>query len=314
MRLDEILDRVLRAPVPPVHASIAAWWAVHRAEVRGLPTIARAMIGGASADRLSWAFAAGYGAALRALVPDALLGEEDLAALAATEERGAHPKGILTELRRDAAGALSLHGKKRWVTMAPEAQWLFVVARDVAAPPSASDRPVLRVVRVARAAAGVTVQTLPPTPFVPEIPHAEIALDAVAVGAGDVLPGDGYDRYLKPFRTIEDIHVHAAALAWLGALARRPGFADAPVARISAVLAALHALARADPSAPTPHVALAGAIAGTESLLSDLDADWARAPAEVRARWDADRALFGVAGKVRAQRTARAFERLREPG
>jgi hypothetical protein len=31
----------------------------------------------------------------------------------------------------------------------------------------------------------------------------------------DLLPGDGYDRYLKPFRSIEDIHIQAATLAWV---------------------------------------------------------------------------------------------------
>ena len=39
--------------------------------------------------------------------------------------------------------------------------------------------------------------------FVPEISHAEVELDRVKVSDADVLPGDGYDDYLKPFRTIE---------------------------------------------------------------------------------------------------------------
>lgn len=303
--MNELLERVLTAPAPPEHASLAQWWAAHRAATRGLPTIARAILGGAAADRLGWAFAAGYGAALRALVPAELLGEDEIGALAATEERGAHPKGILTELRDG-----TLHGRKRWVTMAPEAHWLFVVAREPRANDGEGERPLLRVVRVCRTAPGVTVTPLPPTPFVAEIPHAEITLDGVAVGPSDVLPGDGYDRYLKPFRTIEDIHVHAAALAWLGGVARRHGFSDPLVARAAGILAALHALGASDPSAPATHVALAGTLAATESLLSDLAPEWSRAPGEMRARWEADRALFGVAAKARAQRSARAFERL----
>ena len=40
-------------------------------------------------------------------------------------------------------------------------------------------------------------------------------------GEADLLPGDGYDIYLKPFRTIEDIHVHAALIGYLVGVARR---------------------------------------------------------------------------------------------
>src|SRR5690348_2628168 len=106
MQLDVLLDRVLRAAPPVTHASIAAFWSAHRDATRGLPPIERAILGGAAADRLAWAFAAGYAAALRGLVSEADLPEGDLAALAATEQGGAHPRAIATELRADG----TLHG------------------------------------------------------------------------------------------------------------------------------------------------------------------------------------------------------------
>ena len=53
----------------------------------------------------------------------------------------------------------------------------------------------------------MTIEDRPPTPFAPEIPHARITLANVTVRDEDVLPGDGYARYLKPFRTIEDTFV-----------------------------------------------------------------------------------------------------------
>ncbi len=34
------------------------------------------------------------------------------------------------------------------------------------------------------------------------------------VADDELLPGDGYDDLLKPFRTIEDTHVLAAAVGW----------------------------------------------------------------------------------------------------
>jgi hypothetical protein len=65
---------------------------------------------------------------------------------------------------------------------------------------------------------------MPPTRFVPEVPHARLAFDGVAVAHEDVLPGDGYERYIKPFRSVEDIHVTAAVLAYLLAEAGRRGW------------------------------------------------------------------------------------------
>jgi hypothetical protein len=298
---------VLAGEAPRAHPTIADWWQAHRTATRGLSPIERALLGGASADRVAWAFAAGYAAALRALVPG--LEEDGLAALAATEEGGAHPRAIKTELRPAEGGAFALHGVKRFVTLATEAAILYVVAREAGT--EVDGRPQLRVVKVGRNAEGVRAVPLPPTPFVPEIPHAEVHFEGVAVAAADVLPGDGYDRYLKPFRTIEDIHVHAAGLAFLVGMARRYGFADAAVARLVALLVALHALAAADPVAVATHVALEGVIRDSEAVLSSLDSEWGKAEPETRARWEADRGLFRVAGKVRVQRAAKAFERLK---
>ena len=42
----------------------------------------------------------------------------------------------------------------------------------------------------------------------------EQRIGCVVVADGDWLPGDGYANYIKPFRTIEDIHVFAALAAW----------------------------------------------------------------------------------------------------
>jgi len=118
--------------------------------------IDRAVRGGHAADRLGYAFAAGYGAALSALVP----GVPPHTSLCATEEGGA------------------------------------------------------QVVKVDPRAPGVTLTEMPPPPFALEIGHAEVRLDTM-VSPEAVLPGDGYDAYLKPFRTVEDVHVHGARLGWM---------------------------------------------------------------------------------------------------
>src|SRR5205814_202856 len=74
-------------------SSMVEWWARHQAVTAGYTRpIEEAIVGGFAADRLGYAFAAGYEAALRALVPD--LPRDTVASLCITERGGAHPAAI----------------------------------------------------------------------------------------------------------------------------------------------------------------------------------------------------------------------------
>jgi hypothetical protein len=233
-------------------------------------------------DRLGHAFREGYAAALRALVPG--LGELEVVALCATEEAGAHPRAIQT--RWDGA---RVTGRKLFVTMGTRADRLLVVARN--------DEGNLQVVSVDARAPGVTLMPMPPTPFVPEIPHAEVRLEAAP---GVALPGDGYKDFLKPFRTIEDIHVFAATVGYLMSLGRRVGWEPLVIARLAALGAALAHLAELEPLAPATHLALGGVLDLGRRLFAELDLKVV--PEDERARWVRDQPILDVAGKVRAQR------------
>jgi acyl-CoA dehydrogenase len=306
----ELLARVLwPGDPPPVLERAEDWWADHLEATRDLARpIDRAIAGAARVDRLGFAFAGGYAAALRAMVPD--LAEGTLCSLAATEEGGAHPRAIATALSRDASGWV-LRGHKKWVTLPPSggahARAILVVAR---LEPAAGDRPSLRVVRIDAAAPGVTITPLPEMPFVPEIPHGSVSLADVRVDEAQILEGDGYDRYLKPFRTIEDIHVHAALLAWLLAIGARASWPAAIRERLLSTLVATRALSELDPSAPAVHVALGGTIATTRTLVTECDPLWDAVDAPIRARWHRDRPLLDVAGKARAARLESAWRSL----
>lgn len=61
---------------------------------------------------------------------------------------------------------------------------------------------------------GVEVQPKPSMSIVPEISHGAVALSNVHVPEENILPGDGYNGYMKPFRSIEDIHVYGALLGY----------------------------------------------------------------------------------------------------
>lgn len=287
MELDAALAPVLfPQPIEPC-ADVEAWWTLHTKRSEGKSTIDSAIAGGAAADRIAWAFASGYASALRSLFP--ALGSKR-ACVAATEERGAHPRAILTTLE-----GRRVRGKKHYVTLGTHAEKLLVVAKEG----EREGRPALRMVLVDAKAPGVTIVSSAAAPFVPEIEHAQIEFDA----DGEPLDGDGYEMFLKPFRTIEDVHVHTAFLAHVGAIGMRSDWPRDLLAKICALVATGRSIATANPRASETHVALGGMIAQSETLLPEIDP-------RMDASWARDKALLQVAGKARAERFTRAFERI----
>jgi acyl-CoA dehydrogenase len=111
--MNSVIDRCLRASTQvPALETVADWWPRWRsnASVRAAP-IEQAIAGGFDADRVGWAFASGYQAALRALVPD--LASDALAALCVTEETGNQPRDVRTVFTARADGGASITGSKR---------------------------------------------------------------------------------------------------------------------------------------------------------------------------------------------------------
>jgi alkylation response protein AidB-like acyl-CoA dehydrogenase len=303
----DVIARVLRqtAQVEPCE-SVSAWWPRHRviaSEVQS--AIDLAIAGGFEADRVGWAFASGYQAALRALVPD--LPGDQICALCVTEEEGNSPRAIKSTLKR-VDGGWRLDGAKRWTTLGPAGGLFLVAARDADA---AGERALLRVARVASNAGGVAVEPMPATRFVPEVPHARLRFEDVRLSENDLLPGDGYDAYVKRFRTVEDIHVHAAVLAYLTREARRLAWPKPWIERALSNLIAMREIARLDAASPATHIALAGALAAGSALMSESEELWRAASTEpAAARWNRDRELLRVASQARELRTARAWERV----
>jgi acyl-CoA dehydrogenase len=296
-------------PIVRPQPALADWWAGFAGlGAEWSSPIQRAIAGGFAADRVAWAFCSGYQAALRALVPG--LSDSTVAVLCATEKDGNHPKAIRTTLERQ-QNQLRMNGHKKWTTLGPAATLLLVVARVGG---DESERPALKVVRVAGDAPGVRLQPMPPTRFVPEAPHAEVYLEDVGVTEADVLDGDGYERYLKPFRTVEDIHVQAAIIAYLVREARVQGGSQPFIEQALAVLQNLAALALAGSSDPMTHLLLAGALQQSAALFARAGELWRSADENdaARLRWARDASLLQVAGSARELRRQRAWQRLAE--
>lgn len=284
-------------------ASVADWKKRFDGEAAGWDSPAdRAVIGGFLADRTAYAFAAGYETALRRLVPS--LPERAVVSFCVTEEKGGHPSSIRASLKKADGGTWTLNGGKKFVTMAMEAELLLVAASTGTSP---DGKNMLRMALVGRSAPGVEVNAMTGLTFVPEISHGTVAFRDVAVADRDLLPGDGYTGYIKPFRTIEDLHVESAILGYLFRCACLFRWPRAVKERITAAIACARALSHDDQSSPALHIAVGGLHAQMGSLIEGLDEYWITADEKTRTGWERDRALLRVAENARNKRLETAW-------
>jgi acyl-CoA dehydrogenase len=275
---------------------------------QGHAPMALALRGGYAADRLAWAFSAGYQAALRALIGGAAPNE--VLSLSVTEASGNRPRDIAARLHTDGQGGWRLSGHKRWASLAPCATRVLVVALDERGVVAPGDRPRLCVADVGVPSAGLTLRSMPPTPFVPEVPHGNISLDAVPLAASAVLPADGYEHYVKPFRTLEDTFVTAATLAYLLRESLARCWPQALSESLVGQLVTLSGLSAAPADDPLVHLALAGVLQQAATLRQQVSDLWAAETEAAAQRWRRDQGLFQVAAGPRAQRGLRAWQRL----
>ncbi len=297
--LDTLLRKLLELRAPTVE-TLELWWRATEESRAGFDTpVDRALLGGALADRVGFAFVGGYQAALEALFGPM----PGITSLCVTEAAGNRPQDISTALKQTNSGSFVVVGRKKWATGGPLAQTLLVAAS------TGSDdlgRNHLRMIRIPANAKGVRI--IPATAsFVPEIPHAEIELDGVEVSEADVLPGDGYADYIKPFRTVEDAHVHAALLGYVLGVARRLKVARDLIEQLLAAALAIRNVALADPRLPATHIALAGSLSQIAHVVGEVELRWEDSEGPEWTRWLRDRAIFRVAGAARAARREKAW-------
>jgi acyl-CoA dehydrogenase len=303
MSTSEVLSRLLAGDAPIGASTVREFLVAANERTATLTSEAdRALGGGAASDRLGYAFAAGYQAALRAL-----LGERAGVAtcLAATEAGGAQPRAILTSLV-DAGDDRLLVGEKQWTTLAEESERMLVFCRDG----EVDGRPRIRAVLLPTQRAGITIERMPDVPFAPEVHHAKVTFAGVRLEPDELLPGDAYTELLKPFRTVEDAHVLCAVIGHLIAVARRYGSDRVWIERLSALALTVRSVATSDPGSAAIHIALGGSFAALDAILAGLTPSLEKAPEEFRSRFERDKPLLRVASKAREARLARAWETL----
>ena len=293
-------------PVPFAAGSIEEYWSAHRAALGRWETpIDGAIAGGFAADRLGFAFAAGYHAALCALVPS--LEPGILTGLSATEAGGAHPRAIRSTLAPASQGGLLLSGEKRWSTLASLASGApgrgeRRHARHGAEPAPHGARAHGRAGSGDHPAAHDALRA--GDPALCRDPrrggrsrHGGAARGRLR-GLSQAVP---HARGSPRSRGSARVPRGGGTSRWLSARCRRAALA---------LLAAAHTLASGPPAAPELHVALGGLLEATARLLEASSAHWARAEPAERERWDRDQPLLSVASGARQARLARAWATL----
>lgn len=250
-----------------------------------------ALVGGLQAATPGLAFLAGYQAALRMLWPAA---PWTAGALCVTENRSTRPADMNTRI-----DGLQITGRKDFVTAAECADWLLVAAREEGE--GQAPRLALSVVR--QGAPGVRIEPLPALPLMPDIGHARLHLEQAH---GERLAGDGWDDYVKPFRTLEDVHVLTAVVAWQFGVGRDCAWPETLLLRLQALLAGCAEVARQAPDAPTTHLLLAGLFAEQQALAGELEVAFAGGPAHWAELWLRDKGLLRIAEAARSKRLEKA--------
>lgn len=283
-----LLSCTQRLPAQPLDD----WFAALQLQLGEAEPWPLALRGGRLAATPGLAFLAGYQAALRVLWPSAPKG---LGALCVTENKSTRPADMHTRL-----SALTLSGRKDFVTAAEAADWLLVAARD-----EAQGAPVhLSLAVVYGGAPGVRIEPLPSLPLMPDIGHARLHLDQAHC---ELLAGDGWEAYVKPFRSIEDLYVLSAVTAWLYGVGQDSGWPQSLQLRLLALLAGCAELTRHCPNAAASHVLLAGLFAQLAALRAEIDTAMQDGPALWAQLWQRDHNLLNIAASARAKRLEKAL-------
>lgn len=287
----------------PAPATLEQW----RAQMHvGADTFSSAVTAGAAAGQLAFAFAGGYQAALRCLLPD--LNAQTFAALLLSEGKRQRPDELLTTLTPLGDGRFRLDGEKSWVMGGADAGLLLVVARQGV---TAEGRVRAKMVVVPAQMSGVVHSDRGEATILPALPHGRARFEGVVVEPDMLLKGDGWVDYARPFRTIEDIHVSAAVAAHLAVTAIRRDFPQPLLASLLACLLRLGDCARADRNDPAAHILLAAAerelqqaAAQVNDLIKGQEDDFAR-------DWRANHMVVALAAPARGKRLEKAFSAIR---
>ena len=151
---------------------------------------------------------------------------------------------------------------------------------------------------------GVRLEKLPAMPLMPDISHGQLFLDNALC---ELLAGDGWDAYVKPFRTLEDVYVLSAMTAWLYGVGQESDWPQVLQLRLLALLAGCAEASRQAPNNSAGHVLLGGLFAQFDGLKVEVNQALADGPPQWAAMWQRDQAVMDLAAGARGKRLVKAL-------
>ncbi|MFK0313655.1 acyl-CoA dehydrogenase [Pseudomonas sp. NPDC090233] len=276
----------------PLAGTLGETYAAQLEHLGAVAPFELAVLGGRAMATPGLAFLIGYQAALRMLWPSA---PASLGALCATERRSVRPADMQTRLE-----GLRLTGSKDFVTAGLDAEWLLVAARSE----KPGEAPRLNLAVLYPGEPGVTLEALPTLPLMPEVGHGRLHLKQAAC---ELLAGDGWDAYVKPFRSLEDLYVLAAMVAWLYGVGQECGWPQALQLRLIGLLAGCAEASRQCADSVGCHLLLGGLFTQFQELKGAIDKALLAGPAQWAQLWERDQGVMALAAAAREKRLAKAW-------
>ncbi len=258
--------------------------------------IDKAIIGGFTCQQFSFTFMAGYQAALEKMFPT--IAPNEFKALCVSEEKGSHPKAIQTTLTNH-----QINGLKTYITAGSEVAHLLVLCKTEIV---VNDRPLLKMVHLPSNANNIKITDFE-LAFMRDVKHGKLALNNTKITADQILEGDGFSQYTKPFRILEDICVGAAYQAMLLRQAVDHKWEENVRDQILLNIYTLKKLFSLPLSARETHLLLAANDRNFENLLPSIEYNITNhAPVNFKEDWEQNKQVIVLGRKVKAIRLSKA--------
>ncbi|MCE2029688.1 hypothetical protein [Sessilibacter corallicola] len=277
-----------------------AAWLTTLSQYFNSTSIQCSFIGGYYAHSVGYAFCAGYQNAVKSLFGNQ---RNELVSLSITENGNAHPRNIQTIYNVDSG---TLNGVKHFVMLADQVDELYVLAKISKRELSEDQRSSFKILHIRSDLEGVTIQTQPPLPMISDIKQGFAHFKNVPITPDNVLKGDAYTNYVKPFRTYEDVHVISALLGYLFSVVNRNPWPQGINVNITDLKIRLQSISSSDLTAAATHLELDAVIYNFKQLIEQIEEHWQRSQPPEYTAWLRDKAILKIAEYTRRKRTERA--------
>lgn len=293
--IQDLLQIHLKNPLES-YSSTQAWAEAYNAATKDQAAIDKAIIGGFMSQQFSFTFLAAYQAALENMFP--LIAPGKLKAMCVSEAKGAHPKVIETSLVDH-----QINGVKTYVTAGSDVEEMLVLCKTNEI---IKGRPLLKMVHLSQDKHELQIENFE-LDFMREVKHGKLILNNTQINSSQILAGDGFEQYAKPFRTFEDIFVGASYQAMLLRQAIEHTWEEDVRDRLLLNIYTLKNLLKLAPSDKETHLLLATAEKNFEDLLPNIEKHISnQSSLHFQEDWELNKKVISLSKKLKQVRLSKA--------